>query len=317
VTIAILGAAGAAGKAVAAALHQRNIPFRAVGRNKARLEQAFKHYPGAELVEADLMTVEGVRKAVRGTSTLIHTAGVLYTDFERLPPVMRASIDGAVAEGVKRIALITNVYAYGRPRTSPVKEDHPREPHTKKGQLRKQQEDLLMEAHAQGKLQALSVRFPDFYGPDAEYSFAFEIFRAVVAGKPANLLGNMDLPHEFIYTPDIGPVVAELVTRDDVWGEAFNCGGAGTITQRQLVTRASEVAGRKPKFRVAGSGLVRFIGLFNPFMREVTEMMYQWQETPLVLDDSKLRAKLGSVKKTSYEDGIRLTVEALKARTAK
>jgi nucleoside-diphosphate-sugar epimerase len=317
VTIAILGAAGAAGKAVAAALQQRNIPFRAVGRNKARLEEAFKHYPGAELVDADLMTVEGVRKAVRGMSTLIHAAGVLYSDFERLPPMMRASIDGAVAEGVKRIVLITNVYSYGRPRTSPVKEDHPREPHTKKGQLRKQQEDLLMEAHAQGKLQAQIVRFPDFYGPDAEYSFSIELFRAAVAGKPANLLGNIDLPHEFIYTPDIGQVLAELATRDDVWGEVWNCGGAGTITQRQLVTRAFEAAGRKPKFRVAGTGLVRVMGLFIPLMRELVEMMYQWQETPLVLDDSKLRAKLGSVKKTSYEDGIRLTVDALKSRAAK
>jgi nucleoside-diphosphate-sugar epimerase len=317
VTIAILGAAGAAGKAVAAALQQRNIPFRAVGRNKARLAEAFKHYPGAELVDADLMTVEGVRKAARGMSTLIHTAGVLYTDFERLPPMMRASIDGAVAEGVKRMALVTNVYSYGRPRTSPVKEDHPREPHTKKGQLRKQQEDLLMEAHAQGKLQGLAVRFPDFYGADAEYSFSIELFRAALAGKPVNLLGNIDLPHEFIYAPDIGPVLVDLATRDDVWGEVWNCGGAGTITQRQFVTRMFEAVGRKPKFRVAGSGLVRVMGLFSPFMRELTEMMYQWQETPLVLDDSKLRAKLGSVKKTPYEDGIPLTVEALKARAAK
>lgn len=316
-TIAILGAAGAVGRAVAATLHQRNIPFRAVGRNKARLEQAFKHYPGAELIEADLMTVEGVRKASQGMKTLLHTAGALYTDFERLPPMMRASIDGAVAEGVKRMVLVTNVYPYGRPRTTPVTEEHPREPHTKKGQLRKQQEELLLEAHAQGKLETLAVRFPDFYGADAEYSFAIGMFQAALAGKPANLVGNIDLPHEFIYIPDAGPVLVDLAARDDVWGQIWNCGGAGTITQRELVTRLFEAVGRKPKFRVAGSGLVRVMGLFNPFMRELSEMMYQWQETPLVLDDSKLRQTLGSVKKTSYEDGIRLTLEALKARAAK
>ncbi len=316
-TIAIFGAAGAVGKAVAATLHQRNIPFRVVGRNRARLEAVFGRYPGAELVDADLMTVEGVRKASRGVDTIIHTAGVLYTEFEKLPPMMRASIDGAVAEGVKRIALATNVYPYGRPRTSPVKEDHPREPHTKKGQLRRQQEDLLMEAHAQGKLQALAVRFPDFYGPDAEYSFSIGMFQAALAGKTANLLGDIDLPHEFIYIPDGGPVLVDLATRDDVWGEVWHCAGAGTLTQRQFATKLFEAAGRKPKFRVAGSGMVRVLGLFDPFMRELSEMMYQWQETPLVLDDSKLRAKLGSVKKSSYEDGIRLTLEAMKARPAK
>jgi nucleoside-diphosphate-sugar epimerase len=36
-----------------------------------------------------------------------------------------------------------------------------------------------------------------------------------------------------------------------------------------------------------------------------------------MLDDSKLRAKLGEVKKTSFEEGIRLTWQALKAQPAK
>lgn len=315
--IAIFGAAGAVGKAVAATLHQRNIPFRAVGRSRNRLQEAFGRYPGAELVDADLMTVEGVRKASRGVDLILYTAGVNYTEFERLPPMIQAAIDGASAEGVKRLALVTNVYPYGRPRTTPVKEDHPREPHTKKGQLRKQQEDMLMEAHARGRLQALAIRFPDFFGPEAEYSFTIRWFQAAQQGKAADLLGNIDLPHEFIYIPDSGPVIADLTARDDVWGEIWNCGGPGTISQHQFLTRICEQAGTRPKFRVAGTGMVRFIGLFVPFMREVVEMMYQWQESPLVLDDSKLRAKLGEVKKTSYEEGIRLTWQALKAQPAK
>ena len=37
--------------------------------------------------------------------------------------------------------------------------------------------------------------------------------------------------------------------------------------------------------------------------------MLYLQETPLILDDSKLLAKLGSVRKTPYDEGIRLTIE--------
>jgi hypothetical protein len=37
------------------------------------------------------------------------------------------------------------------------------------------------------------------------------------------------------------------------------------------------------------------------------------QETPVILDDSKLAAKLGGLHKTSYDEGIRLTVEHLRA----
>jgi nucleoside-diphosphate-sugar epimerase len=40
-------------------------------------------------------------------------------------------------------------------------------------------------------------------------------------------------------------------------------------------------------------------------------MMYL-TETPVLLDDSKLRAKLGAVHKTSYDDGIRQTLACLR-----
>ncbi len=42
-------------------------------------------------------------------------------------------------------------------------------------------------------------------------------------------------------------------------------------------------------------------------MREVVEMLYL-QETPVILDDSKLLAKF-PVKKTSYDEGIEKTLE--------
>jgi len=47
---------------------------------------------------------------------------------------------------------------------------------------------------------------------------------------------------------------------------------------------------------------------FDPNIREVIEMLYL-QETPVILDDSKLAAKLGGVKKTPYDEGIQKTVE--------
>jgi nucleoside-diphosphate-sugar epimerase len=43
-------------------------------------------------------------------------------------------------------------------------------------------------------------------------------------------------------------------------------------------------------------------------MRELPEMLYL-QETPVLLDDEKLRNKLGSVHKTSYDEGIQLTLK--------
>jgi hypothetical protein len=57
-----------------------------------------------------------------------------------------------------------------------------------------------------------------------------------------------------------------------------------------------------------GAGLLKIMGWFNPTMAEVVEMLYL-QETPVILDDSKLRGRLGEVHKTPYDRGIQQTLE--------
>ena len=68
--------------------------------------------------------------------------------------------------------LPSSVYSYGVPRASRVPETHPRDPHTRKGKYRKEQEDLVMAAHAAGAIQGMIVRLPDFYGPHADIGLA-------------------------------------------------------------------------------------------------------------------------------------------------
>jgi hypothetical protein len=43
-------------------------------------------------------------------------------------------------------------------------------------------------------------------------------------------------------------------------------------------------------------------------------MHYLWT-TPVALDDSRLRRLLPNLRKTSYEDGIRATLEAMRGST--
>jgi nucleoside-diphosphate-sugar epimerase len=66
-----------------------------------------------------------------------------------------------------------------------VREDHPREPHTFEGRMRKAQEDLLLEAHAAGRIKGAVLRLPDFYGPGVDRSFLHGAFVAAVEGSHA------------------------------------------------------------------------------------------------------------------------------------
>ncbi|MFX7824930.1 hypothetical protein ABTK20_21275, partial [Acinetobacter baumannii] len=74
-----------------------------------------------------------VEAAAQGIDTLIYLVGVNYTQFELHPELMRKTLDGAISAGVKQVLLIGTVYTYGLPQTSPLREDHPRNPHTFKG----------------------------------------------------------------------------------------------------------------------------------------------------------------------------------------
>jgi nucleoside-diphosphate-sugar epimerase len=280
-----------------------------VGRNAQHLQQTFGGDPLAEIVTWDPDDPESVRAAARGIDTLVYLVGVPYDHFELHPEVMQKTLDGAIAEGVKRMVLVGTVYPYGLPITPTVAETHPRNPNTFKGRMRKAQEDLLLKAHEDGEIEGTILRLPDFYGPGVEKSYLDSL--AAKGGK-ADMVGPIDRPHEFMFVPDVGPVLLDLAEKTEAYGDWWNFAGAGTITQQTIVNQVSSMVGRKVKIRVAGKMMLRLIGLFKPFVREMVEMHYL-VTNPVLMDDHALVALLGTVHKTSYADGIRLTLESYRA----
>lgn len=308
-TIALWGANGAIGGSVANALRRAGRHYRVVGRNRESLERAYGSDPLAEIATWDPADPASVRAAAAGASAIVYLVGVDYTQFALHPKLMRATLDGAIAAGVPRMLLVGTVYPYGRPQTTPVREDHPREPSAFKGRMRKEQEDLLLDADRYGAIAGAVLRLPDFYGRGAEKSLIGELFTNGSAGKTVNLIGPIDAPHEFVFVPDVGPVVARLVEDPATYGRVWHLAGAGVTTQRELVKIVERRLGRPIKTMVANKTMLRVFGLFVPMMRELVEMNYLMTD-PVILDDSALRAHLGVIAKTSYEDGVAATLAA-------
>lgn len=308
-TIALFGAAGAIGRSVAAALRGQGRRYRVVGRNEATLRAAFGSDPLAEIVGWNPDEPASVQAAASGIDTIVYLVGVDYTRFDLHPLLMHKTLEGAIAAGVKRLLLIGTVYPYGRPRTTPVREDHPREPHTFKGRMRKAQEDLLWQAAAEGRIEAGVLRLPDFYGPGVEASLLHSAAKAAASGGTADLIGPIETPHEFVFVPDVGPVVAKLIDTPAAFGHTWHLAGAGVTTQCALLQEMERQVGRPIRHRVAGKTMLRVIGLFKPFLRELVEMHYL-QTEPVLMDDRALQALIGPVRKTPYSDGVRATLAA-------
>lgn len=56
-----------------------------------------------------------------------------------------------------------------------------------------------------------------------------------------------------------------------------------------------------------GKTLISLIGLFDPLMKEVAEMMYLTKE-PLVLSEEKYSKRIGTIPTMPYEKGIKETL---------
>jgi len=308
--IAIFGAAGSIGRFAAPELIRRGHRVRVVGRDEARLRATF---PACEVVVADLAVPAQAERAATGMDAILYAVGLPYQDFARYPELARTAVAAAASAGVKQFLLISTVYPYGRARAPRVGETHPREPHTRKGAARKEQADIVLAAHHPAGMGTAALVLPDFYGPGLANTYLTAVFEGAASGGTAPVIGPVDRPHEFVYVPDVAPVVARLFETPAAFdGSAYNLGGAGTIVPRAMYEEAYRIAGRTPKLLVAGVPLQRLLGLFNPQLREMVEMNYLWTD-PLVLDDTKLARTIGPLTKTPYAEGIRAGVEAARA----
>ena len=308
--VALFGASGVIGQTIAVALARGGEPYRVVGRSEESLKRTFGADRLAEIVTWNPDSPASVQAAAAGVETLIYMVGVNYWQFELHPELMRKTLAGAIAAGVKNILLIGTVYPYGRAKSNPVREDQPRQPHTFKGRMRKEQEELLMQAHAEGRINATVLRLPDFYGPGVEASLLHGAAVAAVKGGTADMIGPIDRPHEFVFVPDVGPVVARLLDTPAAYGKIWNFAGEGVTSQRELVAEMERQTGRALKLRVAGKTMLRLIGLFKPMVREMVEMHYLLSD-PLIMDDSALQRLIGPLHKTPYAEGIRQTLAAV------
>jgi nucleoside-diphosphate-sugar epimerase len=310
---AIFGARGSVGKALAVELAKRGSSFQVAGRSQESLRRHFRSYePLVEHCEADLRDPQAAARAAAGVDTIFYTVGAPYTRFRLHPKLTRIALEAATAARVSRFVHVSTVYPYGIPQTDLVNESHPRNPLTFKGKMRKEQEDLVFAADLRAGMRTTILRPPDFYGPDAELSYARAIFVAAVKGGTANVIGPVDTPHEFIFVPDVAETLVALSDKEEAYGQAWNVAGPGLMTTRKFADLVFAAVHQKTRIRAAGKFMLRVLGLFSPLMREVVEMHYLWT-TPVKLDDTRLRKLLPNLKKTPYAEGIEATIKAMKA----
>ncbi len=286
----VLFGSGQVGQPLARILLERGKRVRIVKRSAGGLPA------GAELLRGDATDLNFCVEAVRGASTVYHCMNPPYYArvwAELLPRYMDNLIAAAGRSGA-RLVVLDNVYMLGHPQGKPLDEDTPLRPCSRKGEVRARVAERMWEAHRRGDVRATSGRASDFYGPGGTLTHLGDQFwRPAIAGRRGRVLVDPDAIHTYHFIPDVAAGLAALGTAgDDAYGRPWMLPCAPAETMRTLVARFSQELGREIGLITVPRTVLKILALVVPFLREIDEMLYQWEE-PFQINDRRFRAQFG------------------------
>jgi len=300
----VVGASGPLGKWVVQTLLERgDVRVRAVSRSGGG-----EHGTEVESVAADALDHDQIIKACEGASVIYHTMNTPYPVWKSTLPVIMEGIVAAAEVADAKVVYGDNVYCYGKV-DGPLHEDLPWATKTKKGKVRKEVLDILMRAHHQRIIRATVGMASDFYGPEVTNShFGEFMIPNLLAGKAGLYLGNPDLPHSFTYIEDFARDLVTLAMDQRADGRTWHTRLQPPARVHDLVQQLGEMIRKPAKLNTMPPWLLAVMGIFSPMMREIVEMLYQFRK-PFIVSDSAFRETFGDTAPTSFEEGLKATLE--------
>jgi nucleoside-diphosphate-sugar epimerase/choline dehydrogenase-like flavoprotein len=290
----------------------------------AALERAA---PNVELCPGDVTDAGSVRAFLRGAegATLIHIAGLIHPrrwtrDFERINVGgTRHVLDAAVAARVKRIVAVSSNSPFGfNPSPTDVfTEDSSYSPYRGYGRSKREMERLVNEAQAGGRIEAVIIRPPWFYGPHQPPRQTL-FFRMIKQGT-FPVLGSGEQRRSMAYVDNICQGLALAATVDEADGRTYWIADERPYSINEIVATVEEVLeqelGIRPPERrrllpgVVGDfasfvdGCLQGVGLYEQRIHVLGEM----NET-IACSIERARRDLGYEPQVSLRDGMRASV---------
>jgi nucleoside-diphosphate-sugar epimerase len=239
---------------------------------------------GARIEAGDVRDPEQAAGLAAGAEVVHGCVGIPYEAWMDLwPGIIEGLLTAAEASGA-RLVFADNLYAYGA-KNRPLTEEMRLTDYGRKPTLRAKLARTMLEAHRVGRARVALVRASDFYGPRVTNAYAPDFARALETMAGAE---------------------------DEDYGQAWHVPNAPALTQRQVIALAGELAGRQVKIRSLRRRTVALLALFSPMLRELKEMMHQW-ELPYRVDHAKWAARFGD-DATPLEEGLRATLDWYRSR---
>jgi len=297
----ILGANGIIATETAKELTRFTKNIRLVSRHPRKVNES------DEIFSADLLNQQEVLEAVKGSEIVYLVAGVTYQKkiWQEQWPVIMNNVVTACKKHNAKLVFFDNIYMYGRV-NGMMTEELPYRPCSIKGKVRAGIANLILEEIKKGTLTAMIVRAPEFYGPGKTQSVVNAmVFDAINKGKKPMWLLNDSFKRTWIYTPDAGKATALLGNTPAAYNQTWHLPVNSEFpTGKEFFSLISSVYGKEIKYSVLSKWMLKIASLFIPDVRELMEMLYQFEQDYL-FDSSKFRKKFPDFTITTYLEGIR------------
>lgn len=304
----ILGSGGTIGTLLARELWKYTSKLRLVGRNPVKV------HPSDELMEADLTKQGMVDKAVAGSDVVYLVVGLPYNlkTWQTQWPVLMQSVIEACITHSARLVFFDNVYSYDKDSIPHMTETSPMNPPSRKGEVRKQMVRMLMDNVKAGRLMALIARSADFYGPSVSKNVMLNeiVLERLKKGKKPLWFVTDEKKHSFTFTMDAARATALLGNTSDAYNQVWHLPtDSNILTIKEICEIFAREMDSVHGITLIQPWLIKVMGLFNPVLREMPEMLYQY-DRDYVFDSSRFNQRF-NFRPTTYHDGIRMTIRGL------
>ncbi len=281
--------AGQVGRVLSARLAAVGLAVRLLSRNRPDALPA-----GVEWRAVDASEAERAADAAKDAQVIYQCLAAPYTQWPQLFPPLQRGVLRAAERNDALVVSLENLYGYGPTAGIPLTEDLPLAADTVKGRTRAAMTEELLAASSAGRVRIAIGRASDFFGPGVtETTLGERVFANALAGKRADFIGNPDLLHTYSYVPDVASGLATLGTDERAVGGVWHLPGPETVTTRAVLDLLANEVGHPIGIRSVPKPLMRVLGVFNPLIRELAEMAYQFEE-PFVLDTTKYQNVFGN-----------------------
>lgn len=304
----ILGSGGAIGIPLASELHKYTNKIRLVSRNPKRVNETDELYP------IDVKDLTQIDKAIAGSDVVYVVIGFEYklSVWQNIWPGFLKEVINACKTHHAKLVFFDNVYMYAKSAIPHMTEASPVHAPSKKGKVRQELHEMIMNEVEKGTLSALIARSADFYGPDNKNSaLNMMVVDNLLKGKKAQAFGNINKIHTYTYTPDAAKATALLGNTIDAYNQVWHVPTTKEkLTNRQWIQLIADELKVEAKIQTVPVWLIRILGLFIPIMKEFPEMIYQ-NEQDYIFDSTKFEKRFG-ITATAPKDGISILIENMK-----